>query len=96
MFYNFRQNNSGGFLSGPQFVIIEADSAEEANKIAEENDIYFDGVSKGFDCECCGDRWRRVYTDDGDAEPLIYGKPAEEYNDFFTDSVPGLKIIRRQ
>ena len=96
MFYTFRQNNSGGFFSGPQFVIIEADSAEEANAIAEENDIYFHGVSRGLDCSCCGDRWYPVYEGDGDNEPLIYGEPAEKYDDFYTDKVPGLKLIRHK
>ncbi len=31
-------------------------------------EIYFDGVEKGVDCECCGDRW----NEDGDKEVNVY------------------------
>ena len=24
------------------------------------NEVYFDGVEKGLDCSCCGDRWSRL------------------------------------
>ena len=95
MFYTFTQNNSGGVFYGAKFVIIEADSHKQANQIAEENDVYFDGVSRQLDCECCGDRWYPVDEYDGHSEPMIYGKPAEEFNDFF-DRVPKLKIIRKE
>lgn len=80
MFYAYRQNNSGGSFYGPINVIIEADSAEEADHIATthaDSPIYFDGCSIGRDCDCCGDRWYRAY--DGHAEPLVYGeKPPED------------------
>lgn len=69
MFYYFQQNNSGGkYQVGAQvtrLVIIEADSALEANAIAKNNGIYFDGVEYGHDCECCGDRWYKCSEDDG-------------------------------
>ena len=26
--------------------------------------IYFDGVEKGIDCECCGDRWDKIDISD--------------------------------
>ena len=32
-------------------------SAEEANERAQELRIYFGSVSRGIDCECCGNRW---------------------------------------
>lgn len=85
-FYEYRQNNSGG---GFDFdgnagisvhVIIEADSASEANDKAEEIGLYFDGEG---DCPCCGDRWypasdwRR-----GEDRPTIYSTPIEDY-DFY-------------
>lgn len=75
MFYTFYQNNSGGFFTKPaHYVIVEADSAEEANAIAEQNGVYFDGVEEGIDCRCCGDRWIEIYDDDDCAEnPTIYG-----------------------
>ena len=36
-FYCFRQNNSGGQFIGERDLIIEAESAEEANEIALDN-----------------------------------------------------------
>lgn len=62
MFYLFVQNNSGGsFYIDDELgigvnVAFEANSEEEAIERAK-NVIYFDGVSKGLDCPCCGDRW---------------------------------------
>lgn len=86
MFYTFRQNNSYGKFevndSVKHYVIIEADSAKEANKIASKNtDIYFDGVYKNIDCECCGDRWRRQDESDGTETPMIYGVDVFKYED---------------
>jgi hypothetical protein len=66
MFYTFFQNNSGGHFIGPHTVIVEANDAAEANEIAEEKGgVYFDGVIRGMDCECCGDRWYRVWVLEG-------------------------------
>lgn len=68
--YLFYQNNSGGAFEiddeagiGPR-VWIEADSPAHANERAMEIGVYFDGVYKGVDCPCCGDRWRAVGTYD--------------------------------
>lgn len=59
MFYDFWQNNSGGYFiindKVAPIVWIEARNASEANAIAESIGIIFD---EG--CECCGDRWGRV------------------------------------
>lgn len=61
LFYKFDQNNSGGAFDIDDKVchrvIIEADTIDEAIDKAEELGIYFNGVDKGIDCECCGDRW---------------------------------------
>ncbi len=77
MFYKFRQNNSGGwFVIDDQVAItvfIEANSAEEANQLAQQHGIYFDGVADGQDCECCGDRWNGVSEADG-SEEIEIGK----------------------
>ena len=58
-FFLYRQNNSGGCFDQDENVdvnvIIEA--RYEPNRIAEDIGIYFDGVYKGMDCSCCGDRW---------------------------------------
>ncbi len=59
MFYCFGQNNPGGFFDGAQVLIVEAASSQEAQELALKEGVYFDGVSSGRDCECCGDRWFR-------------------------------------
>ena len=60
-FFLYRQNNSSGCFDQDENVdvnvIIEAKSKYESNRIAEDIGIYFDGVYKGMDCSCCGDRW---------------------------------------
>ncbi len=80
MFYEFYQNNSDGhFLDDSvncRNVIIEADSADDANLRAKEIGLYFDGVLNGsvVDCICCGDRWYRVYDNDpGTETPQVCG-----------------------
>jgi len=53
----YRQNNSEGRFVGPETVEVIADTPEQANELAIVQGVYFDGVDKGLDCECCGDRW---------------------------------------
>ena len=55
----FTQNNSGGSFDEdmPYNAYIEAPTWYEANEIALRMGIYFEGVSMGIDCDCCGDRW---------------------------------------
>jgi hypothetical protein len=87
MFFHFNQNNSGGSFDIDEnvahHVIIEARNANEANRKAASIGIYFDGVDDGMDCECCGDRWYSAWGE-GEAEPLLYGDPPEQYVDMFT------------
>ena len=68
-FFKYSQNNSGGnFHVDDKIchnVIIEAESASEADDIAESLGCYFDGCSTGRDCSCCGDRWSKQWNDDG-------------------------------
>lgn len=77
MFFTYEQNNSGGSYKKDsqvtKFVTIEAESAKEADEIAEEIGIRFD---EG--CECCGPRWFSAYGE-GDLTPLIYGEPPEAH-----------------
>lgn len=83
-FYTFSQNNSGGSFKEPaEWVIVEADNAEQANSIAQQNGIYFDGVQKGTDCKCCGDRWYPVCESEKTKIPQIYGEPVWEANKGF-------------
>lgn len=78
--FTFDQNNSGGsYIVNDKvdaYVIIQAHNADEANELAQRIGIYFNGVAEGYDCECCGNRWYRMYSDDqGTDEPEIYGNP---------------------
>ncbi len=80
-FYQFEQNNSGGYLVQSdehgvcETVIIEAQNESEAqhrldqigNKVAGFNSY----------CGCCGARWNGA-TNDGDDTPMHYGKPLDE------------------
>ena len=82
MFYVFHQNNSGGTYNFSEalgigtFVIVEADDYNEANERAKDIGLYFDGVYKGIDCECCGDRWCPIHEwEKPDNVPSIYDTP---------------------
>lgn len=85
MFFHFSQNNSGGSFNFDEkdgithHVIIEAHNRDDAIERAKNIGIYFDGVEKGRDCECCGDRWYVPWTDDGDEHPSVYGTPLTEF-----------------
>lgn len=80
-FFHYRQNNSGGkFVRDndvDKHVIIEADDAWRADERARDIGIYFDGVYRGLDCDCCGDRWRESDAYGGTPTPQIYGETIE-------------------
>ncbi len=83
-YFHFSQNNTGGRFSNSddlaENVVIAARSAKEANERAQALGVYFDGVSKDYDCSCCGDRWSEAYQDsDSDAVPSVYGTTLVEY-----------------
>ncbi|MEU7863450.1 hypothetical protein [Nonomuraea sp. NPDC049141] len=88
MFYTYRQNNSGGVFDFDEngisvYVIVEAESASEADRKGQEIGLYYDGRG---DCSCCGNRWSSVadswYGDSkGDEVPSIYGTPVEQTGD---------------
>lgn len=83
MFYEFRQNNSGGFWREPGMsVIIEANSSEEANVIAETKGLYFNGCEEGLDCDCCGDRWYRAWSDKDGEESFTTPERGEIYEEW--------------
>lgn len=80
-FYEYRQNNSGGGFDYSEwhhacYVIVEAKNAREADSIAQDHGLYFDGYG---DCSCCGDRWYPKADswgdDSGSDVPSHYGKP---------------------
>lgn len=78
--FKFHQNNSGGSWvvdnDVDTNVIVQAHNADEANQLAQRIGIYFNGVEDGTDCECCGDRWSSIWSnDEGTDVPSIYGHP---------------------
>jgi hypothetical protein len=83
MFYEFRQNNTGGnFVIDDTrgigvWVIVEADSVADAAYRAERVGLYWDGCDTGQDCSCCGDRWYLPRQDDGKEVPSTYGRPIQ-------------------
>lgn len=85
MFFTYRQNNTGGEfrvnteLGIGEWVIVEADSAEEANEKSQTIGVYFHGCYYGQDCGCCGDRWSKIDEEEGTEEPKIYDESPEEY-----------------
>lgn len=91
--YQFNQNNSGGYFITNDKVchrlLIEAETFTEAVEKAEDLGCYWDGVSKGIDCSCCGDRWSQW-----DDEPVnltgiawkdLNFSTIEEYAQYFAD-----------
>lgn len=96
MFFDFNQNNSGGFFIVNDKVcnriFIEADNAKEAISKAEELGCYWHGVAAGLDCPCCGDRWYKPFDDDkGISFPYTYSKryvfnDIEDYAQFLADN----------
>ena len=83
-FYTFKQNNSGGRFTISEIrgidyvVIVEANTATQANIKAEDIGIYFNGCDDEVDCPCCGDRWYPADENDGADVPSLYGDPITE------------------
>ena len=84
-YYTYYQNNSGGDFDEDeqvcQYVIIQALSPDQADARAESIGIYFNGVSEGKDCRCCGDRW--YPASEHSAVPTIWGKSPDDYKPIF-------------
>lgn len=97
--YVYWQNNSGGYFreirktykdnmlilpvkregfSSNGYVSLAIEDKEIIPK-----EVYFDGVEKGLDCPCCGDRWSRL--DEWDLKEKIY---IYENEDEFRKSKP--------
>ena len=88
MFYLYRQNNSGGKYIKNQkigeFVIIEENNMQIANNKAISLGIYFNGVYKCIDCDCCGDRWS--------SEPEQYNTVADLINNNYEFNIRNCPI----
>lgn len=90
--YCFNQNNSGGIFDVDDKVchnlFIEAESFNNAVTKAEELGCYWDGVSKGIDCPCCGDRWSQWDRDPIDLDKYNKnGLVVYVYDDIYPDTV---------
>lgn len=73
--YCFYQNPSGGEYIGPEYILVQANSASDANDLVQNHGVYFDGCDDERDCECCGDRWDRHYHEDYSTDsPCVYGE----------------------
>ena len=87
-YFRYTQNNSGGSFdiddAMAHHVIIQAHSASEANSLAKDVGIYFNGCDREIDCSCCGDRWSEAWPDEGTDNPLIYDEDPATYTDIFT------------
>ena len=88
-YFKFRQNNSFGHFVGTPLVFVQADNAADANSIAQDHGVYFNGVADGIDCDCCGDRWYPVHDDDAQDQPSYYSwdndvvcKDGDNYMDY--------------
>jgi hypothetical protein len=75
-FYLYRQNNSGGHHYKDdavcEFVIVEANGNDDADRRAENIGIYFDGVDLNRDDDDWGDRWHRADSYDVSPEPMLF------------------------
>ena len=95
-FFSFRQNNSGGSFDENeklcQCVYIEAENSEEANEKALDLGIYFDGVEKGFDCECCGSRWYESYSPESN---ILFLYPNDENKIEEVLNISGSNMVRK-
>ena len=101
-YFKFRQNNSFGHFVGTPLVFVQADNAADANSIAQDHGVYFNGVADGVDCDCCGDRWYPVNDDDAQAQPSSYGygggvtvySDGDKYIDYCGDT-HAVKVIQQ-
>ena len=103
MFYEFDQNNSGGhFVVDDKLchrLFIEADTREEATEKAEELGCYWDGVDKGIDCPCCGDRWYGCKAVDLEMytyrASVYYGHSGTSAEDWWQEKYGSYKIVKK-
>ena len=71
-----------------------AKNPDDANDIAQDNGVYFNGCSKGWDCDCCGDRWYACDDSDGDDSPSIHNTPVADYRSRYgADGHPTAAVV---
>lgn len=95
--FRFDQNNSGGSFHVDKKICyrlyLQASDYGSARTKALELGVYFDGVSNGIDCSCCGDRWSD-YEEKIGKFPMEYKgtisfKDIEEYAQFMANEYGG-------
>ncbi len=84
LWYEFDQNNSGGYFERDNFVadvvFIQAMSADNAEDIMRD---MIDNAGAWDFCECCGERWY-FYNVKGYDVPTRYGNPVSEGVDLYS------------
>lgn len=99
MFYDFKQNNSGGSFDFDWedgisvHVVIEADTPDEANHRAEDMGLYFNGCADGRDCNCCGDRWNTADEYEEKEYPHAYGEYIEDFKPLLGWMLPDPEVF---
>jgi hypothetical protein len=95
MFYTFIQNNTLGYFIDPaMYVCVEADSASEANEIAQRHGVYFNS-SLEPECECCGYRWTPIRTGSkGTEKPEVFGKSLYEQKGSYVIIYKNGRVVR--
>ncbi len=57
-------NSMEGYRTKAYDVWVMAESEAEADELVQKYaGVYFQGIEKGLDCECCGDRWYGGFED---------------------------------
>ena len=81
MYNIFVQNNSGGYLIGPAYIIIEADTDNEAAQIFHDLNLNYSY------CDCCGFRWDGIYYSDETLHIFDTKLPSEKYKEVTMDYI---------
>jgi len=83
MIFRFIQSNTGGSLRLPakHIIVDNAENEFHATKAAETVGLYLDGVAKGYDCDCCGDRWGdQIYECDSIEDAVEFANEKHEWH----------------
>lgn len=84
LWYEFDQNNSGGYFVRDDFVsdvvFVQAMSSEQAGDIM--SDLIYTSDAWSY-CECCGERWS-FYNTRGYEVPTRYGKEVSKGVDLYS------------
>lgn len=89
----FVVNDSNG--TGERVFVLAKDETSALDLLEGKSVVYFDGVSEGLDCECCGDRWWRgaEEVEDKNNKVVSFSSFDEAY-DFVIDYVKNDRWLR--